>query len=507
MKKIILAVEKIWCAETSVKYLLIAAAIMLFWALGARELWTQEWRWANISWYMLYTGDYLHPVLAGAAYYDKPLLSYWLMIICSHLVGGLNEWALRLPSALAGLVAIWSTYRIGSALINRQMGLVAGWMLATAYFFIFWARTANADMLNLAGILLAIQWYFEHKEQPNFFNYFIFFFILSITALFKGLIGVAIPLIAILPDLIKNNHWKNYLKPSLVLAVVASIIFYLMPFWASTHFGGQHYSENGLYEVYRENVLRYFAPFDHQGPIYTYLIYLPLYMLPWAIFLIPAIISIRKRWVTMSAGSRWTVWSTLLIFLFLTFSGSRRNYYVLPLVPFAILMTADWVVASSNQAKLKLFSAILLLGFSICFISFCVVQPLYYCNGGVRPFAKEVQAQASAIKPWPTWNVVFLDARSKITMYIKPSHPITMLGQPKSITKKDRNSYTLDQLVTAWPVILNPPANTIFISRELYLSKLKPYFKNYQVIIEPLSLGERLLPEKETDRAIAFIPG
>ena len=34
--------------------------------------------------------------------------------------------------------------------------------------------------------------------------------------------------------------------------------------------------------------LRYFQPFDHQGPIYTYFIYLPVYLLPWVVFFIPA---------------------------------------------------------------------------------------------------------------------------------------------------------------------------------------------------------------------------
>lgn len=508
MKKIYSIFKQLLDEEASIKFLLLASCLLLFFALGSRELWTQEWRWANISWNMIYSGDYFHPILAGAAYYDKPLLSYWMMILFSHLVGGLNDWALRLPSALAGLLAIWSTYRIGSVLVNRQMGLIAGWMLATSYFFIFWARTANADMLNLAGILLAIQWYFEHKEHPSFFNYSIFFLILSVTALLKGLIGVVIPVIALLPDLLKNKQWKNYLNIHLFLALFLPILIYLSPFIISSHFGNHHeYSENGLYEVYRENILRYFSPFDHEGPIYTYLIYLPLYMMPWAIFLIPALAMLSKRWSKMNSGARWTVWSTLLIFLFLTLSGSRRNYYVLPLVPFAILMTADWLASVIQQKNsIKLFAGVLGVGFSIAFMSFCVIQPLYYSGGGVRPFSQKVKLAATKIQPWSNWNIVFLDARSKITLYLNPARPIMFLGQPTSMIDQDRKDYTSLQLVTTWPIILNPPANTIFISRELYLNKLTPYFKNYQVVVEPLSLGERFLPSSGMDKAIAFIP-
>lgn len=494
----------LWTHQTHLSVLIITAIILLFGALGGREVWTQEWRWADISWYMIYSGDYLHPMLAGASYYDKPLLSYWLMIFFAHLTGGLNEWSLRLPAACAGLLAVWSIYRIGSAVVNRTVGLMAGWMLVSAYFFLFWARTANADMLNLAGILLAIQWYFEHKDQPNFFNFLSFFIILAVTALFKGLIGFAIPILVLLPDLIQQQQWRKFFKPSLFFALLPAIGIYLIPFFASSYWGGQNYDENGLYEVYRENILRYFAPFDHQGPIYTYLIYLPLYILPWAIFFIPALYNLPKRWRYLNMGSRWIVWSTLLVFLFLTFSGSRRNYYVLPLVPFAILFTADWLAQQSENIKRYAFY-ILILALSACFLCFIIIQPLYYSQGGVRPFAQVIQKQAIKIKPWSEWNIIFLDARSKITLYLNPAHPIKLLGHP-NISGKDRTDYTLEQLTKTWPIILNPPANTIFITRELYLSKLQPYFKNYQLVIAPLSLGERLLPEKDLDRPIAFIP-
>lgn len=502
--------NRIWGPNARISYLIIAAAVMLLMMLGVRELWTQEWRWADISWNMIYSKDYLHPYLAGAAYYDKPLLSYWLMILCSHLVGSLNEWALRMPPALAGILSVWCTYRIGWKLVDRRVGLIAGWMLVTTYFFIFWGRTANADMLNLAGIMLALFWYFEHQEQPSFINYTIFFLILAVTGLFKGLIGIIIPIVAILPNLIQQKNWQRHLKLSLIPALIPAMGVYLLPFWASAHFGGEHYSESGLYEVYRENILRYISPFDHKGPIYTYFVYLPIYMLPWALFFIPAIFSLRKRWSQMVTGSRWMVWSTLLIFLFLTLSGSRRNYYVLPLVPFATLMTADWIaVGLATQTKRVLWAKYTLIGaFIAIFVSFGIVQPLYYCGGGLRSFAREVQQQANALKPWSSWNIVFLDALSKLTLYMSPARPIEIVGPPNERVRdeKDRTSYSAEQLLNTWPAITKLPPNTIFVTRVIYMPKLAPYLKNYKVVLEPLSLGARVLHTADPDREVAYIP-
>lgn len=495
--------ERLFGQSARLSLMLFAAAVMLLFFLSGHDLWTQEWRWADISWQMIYSGDYLHPYLAGAAYYDKPLLSYWLMIGFSYLVGGLNSWALRLPPALAGILAIYCTYFIGNKLVNRRVGLIAAWMLITTYYFIFWGRTANSDMLNLAGTMLAIAWYFNHREKSTLTTYAVFFLILAVTSLLKGLIGAIVPLLAIFPDLIKDQNWKKHLRWSIIPALIPAAIVYALPFWASAHFGNQHYAESGLYEVYRENVLRYFQPFDHKGPIYTYVIFLPVYMLPWAFFFIPAIISLRKRWPQMQWGERWMVWSTLIIFLFYTLSGSRRNYYTLPLVPFATLMTADWIAGTSKRMRWAAGTAVTC--FILFFLNFGVLQPLYYL-GGSQEFGKALRVEASSIKPWSSWQIVFLDARSKLTFYIDPAKPVTILNLPDQGGEKVRANYTTADLIGNWPIVLQHKPDVIFVTRKLYVDKLRPYLKNYKMLETPPCLGDRLLHINDEDSPVAFIP-
>src|SRR6185437_5060971 len=121
--------DKLWGNKARFIYLFIAAVVMLFTCLGIRDIWTQEHRWADIVYAMIYHHDYLHPKLNGSEYYDKPLLSYWLIIGFAKLLGSLTTWALRLPSAFAGLLAVWSIYSLGKSLKDRSLGLLAGWML------------------------------------------------------------------------------------------------------------------------------------------------------------------------------------------------------------------------------------------------------------------------------------------------------------------------------------------------------------------------------------------
>src|SRR5262245_31553403 len=75
----------------------LATAAVLFLRLGAPSLWTHEGRWALICREMNRSGDSFPPRLLDEDYFDKPLLSYWLMLAVGRLAGGLTETALRIP--------------------------------------------------------------------------------------------------------------------------------------------------------------------------------------------------------------------------------------------------------------------------------------------------------------------------------------------------------------------------------------------------------------------------
>lgn len=492
----------LWGKKARFSYLLIVACILLFAFLGAREIWTQEHRWADIVAGMFYRHDFLHPYLGENTYYDKPLLSYWLIAIIAKVTGGLTTWALRLPSALAGLLAIWSIYKLGATLKNRELGLLSGWILLTTFYFLFWARTSSADMLNLGGTLLAIAWYMLKRDHATFFDYMIFFIIVALTSLCKGLGGAIVPAIAVLTDIALKKSWQQHLQWPLFLAAIPALVIYILPFWASSHFGGEAYSENGLYLVYRENILRYFQPFDHEGPIYTYFIYLPIYLLPWTLFLIPALITIASRWQRLSLNSKWIAWSFLLVFLFFTLSGSRRSYYVLPIVPFAILFMADWIVSlGESSLRQRCAAAFAVCSAIILLIGVDVLPAWYYSHYGVNRFATVLKAEASKTKPWQQWQVIMLDGESKLNFYLELSPLATHYG-----IKGSRSEQTEATLKTMWPVLQHPPANTIFISRKAYLPILQKYFPHYQLVQSPEYTRIPFLRNQELDQPIAFIP-
>lgn len=331
-------------------FLFLAALLLLFWGLGTRGLWGSEGRWAEVTREMFLTGDFLHPTIGGEPYFDKPLLSYWLIAAITAVTGILNEWVARLPSAVSGFLTIWATRDIGGRLWSAEIGRLAAWILLTTYGFLFWSRTAAADMENVAAIIIAVAWYWSQRDNPGFRSFLIFYLILALGALTKGLTAVVVPIIVIFPDILREKRWRMLFKASHWAALALGLGVYLAPFCYAS-FTRPDYQASGFGMVVRENIVRYFKPFDHKQPFYIYLYELPLLLLPWSPLFIAATAGIGRAWKSLDEKTRWLVESIALIFLFFTLSGSRRGYYILPILPFCTLLTAIFTIRPRPNAN------------------------------------------------------------------------------------------------------------------------------------------------------------
>ena len=468
---------KLWGTDGSLCLLLAATAVIVLVMLQSNELWTMESRWAAVTLQMILKNDYLHPFLYTGPYYDKPLLSYWLILGCAKIIGNLNEWALRLPSALAAIITVYCTYKIGYLLVSRNAGLIAGWLLITLFSFDFWGRTASADMLNAAGIMLATLWYVQCRPNPSFGKYLLFFAIIALTCLCKGLIG-ALPLLIIFPDLVINQEWKKHINLSLLIALLIGAGIYLLPFFLSAYFGNQQVQTNGLVEVFRENIQRFFAPFDHHAPFYIYLIYLPLYLLPWTILLLPALGYDLWHWRSLKPNQRWLIKIIIILLLVLSLSGGKRSYYILPSLPFAILILADWLDnflffrANWSRQLQKIVGVIYLL--LLCW--FGIIQLLNNLHtSGIWQFAAQVHKIAEVKKPWNQWQITALKTThdSSAIFYLQPQHEILAAD----LSKIDKTK--------------------IIIATKEDLAKLQLILSSYQLVAED---------KKSAQATIALIP-
>ncbi len=87
----------------SLLWLCAIASVAFLWNLGNIGLVDEtEPLFAEAARQMTVTGDWITPYFNGETRFDKPPLIYWLMAVAYHTLG-VNEWAVRIPSALCAI--------------------------------------------------------------------------------------------------------------------------------------------------------------------------------------------------------------------------------------------------------------------------------------------------------------------------------------------------------------------------------------------------------------------
>jgi 4-amino-4-deoxy-L-arabinose transferase-like glycosyltransferase len=387
--------------------LILAACFgLFFFALGDRLLWGSEGRWAEITREMMLTGDYFHPTINGEPYFDKPLFTYWFIAGIAMVAGKLNELVVRLPSAIMGLAAVWATLRLGSRLWSPAVGRIAACIVMTCYGVVLWSRSGAADTENMATVILCTLWYWSRRDKLNFTALLVLYLAAFIGSHMKGPVAAVVTALVILPDLfgekvwkskasmgvffalcavafagvglrgyftcsvvvlalapltLADGRWKAFVKPSALLALAIGLAVFFIPFMWAAKTNPATYGSSGLALVWQENVQRFTSPIDHKNSVFTYVWSVPILLLPWAPLFICALIAAVKEWKGLDANTRWLLKAMALVFIFFTLAGSRRNYYILPIVPFcALLAAALWV-----RVKEAASAPIVQLGFDI----------------------------------------------------------------------------------------------------------------------------------------------
>ncbi len=375
--------------RVAVAGVLALAALLFFPRLGTRALWSSEFRWAEIAREMLLSSRYFWPTINGHVYFDKPLGSYWLALGATKLTGGLNETSVRLPSAIAGLLGVWFLMLIGRRLYGERTALLAGLVLATSFSFVFFSRNASADVETVAGELAALLLFLRNEQQPDGWWVIGLWLVMAVTSLTKGLLGFVLPLLVIgsyscLVDgwgelgrrltrgsmaertswLVERNRWLFNWKSLLGIALGGAV--YYVPFAISAARTG---SEKGLEMVYRENIVRFFHPFDHRGPIYLYVYVIFALMMPWSAFLPAALTKAHGSpsddgtHLSESRG-RFVLAYFWVTFIFFTLAGSRRSYYLLPILPAGALLVAR-MLTTPTEALSPLARRLLWMGYAV----------------------------------------------------------------------------------------------------------------------------------------------
>ena len=130
--------------------------LLCFGLLGTRSLnEPDEGRYAEIAREMVETGNWLVPHIWYVPHLDKPPFTYWA-VAASLTVLGVNEWAVRLPLALAGLSAAWATFLLVRSVAGAAAGRTAALVFLTSALAWVMGRMLTTDIILTQFIAWAI---------------------------------------------------------------------------------------------------------------------------------------------------------------------------------------------------------------------------------------------------------------------------------------------------------------------------------------------------------------
>jgi 4-amino-4-deoxy-L-arabinose transferase-like glycosyltransferase len=331
--------------------LLLAAAGALYLPnLGVPSLWDiDEGNNAECAREMLESLNLIVPTFNCWLRVDKPALLYWLQI-GAYEACGIGEFAARLPSALAALVAVLATYELGRRMFGATAGLLGALALASTTGFAAAAHFANPDALLTACTVLALLAFWQGFSRGEPVWLVPMGLVMGLGVLAKGPVGLVLPMAVACLFLLSGWRLRFLANRWLPLGALAFVLV-MGPWYAWVGADTKGEFLKGFFLDH--NIGRALSPMEnHGGPFYYYALVLPLGFLPWSVFLAPAaydgLRALRRDRsapdgeTQPNADDRLAVrflWGWVLVyFLFFSLAATKLPNYILPLyVPLGLL--------------------------------------------------------------------------------------------------------------------------------------------------------------------------
>jgi 4-amino-4-deoxy-L-arabinose transferase-like glycosyltransferase len=329
---------------------------------------------AEVAREMVARHDWITLYANGIRYLEKAPLMYWGMA-ASFTLFGPEDWAARLPLAIATLALVLVVYYSGPRFFNSAMaGFYAALILLTSFGIFIYTRIIIPDVIVCLWLSLSILlfWISLEHPQPSRATAWGFAAACALNVLTKGLIGVVFPLAIVFIFLLLNRNighlrrWHPF--SSLLIFLVIALPWHIAAAIANQSQGhpagtvvttGNVHGFLWFYFI-NEQALRYLnrrVPRDYDTvPLLLFWGLLVIWLMPWMAFIWQAIDPVRMRSSLRrvrlprhdQAWSLLGIWAAFVM-VFFSFS-TRQEYYALPALPPIALMIGGWLAREEKCA-------------------------------------------------------------------------------------------------------------------------------------------------------------
>jgi 4-amino-4-deoxy-L-arabinose transferase-like glycosyltransferase len=328
--------------------LLVLAALTFFVGLGRGAITdADEAFYAESALEMVESGNWLTPHYNYEVRFQKPVLYYWLTA-ATYQIAGTNEATARWWSAMAGLGLVLVTAVCARRWYDEQTAWLAGAIVATNFGYFSIARMALPD-LPLTFLITLSTWtaLVCTLESQRFPMRWVAAsaIALGLGFLMKGPVGLAIPVLVIVPILVIERRSLS-LRPMQIVAGLLLFVAVAAPWYLAmwmTH--GTAYLE-GFFVG--DNFERFATDrFNDPRPWWFYLPVVAGGLLPWSplclVWFRPIKEFLARRRAASVVEVRLLIWA-LLPLAFFTLSVGKQPRYVLPVLPPLAMLLASSIV-------------------------------------------------------------------------------------------------------------------------------------------------------------------
>ncbi len=309
-----------------------------------------EPREALVAQSMLTTGNWLVGTGYGGVVPSKPPFTHWLMALSSYVCGGMNEYASRLPAALALVLFAFYYARFLSRRYGEEFAILASLILLLSAEWLRAGVSARVDTVLSVTLAAAFLSFYEASEN-QFKRYPILLpLLLCMATLTKGPVALllAMGVFGLYLLLTKHKFLEIARKLSLLIAPAALLsgIWYLAGFTeAGDKFGAKFYYENiARFAGTMEDEPHRHSVFYLYGTVF-------LGLLPWTLLFLPILFRKLREWgwarfslKSFDTFQMFALCATLVLIVFYSIPSSKRSVYLLPIYPFLSFWVARAVM-------------------------------------------------------------------------------------------------------------------------------------------------------------------
>ncbi|MBF0545934.1 MAG: glycosyltransferase family 39 protein [Candidatus Riflebacteria bacterium] len=317
---------------------------------------------------MVKSGDYLTPSYNGKIWYDKPPLFYWLSSFCTYCTEyvtsntsfRVSETAMRLPSAVLGVLLVILVFFWGSIAGNFSASLLSAIVMATCLQQIILCHAAVTDITLTFFLTLSLFSISNWLESENAKSRHLWAVIAGIAAglamLTKGPVSIVLLPAALIIHLAITKKLRQLLSFDTLLMVIFSLLVGLPWFIISWKLHPEEFYHDMILVNHIQRFLKPEHP-DQTGHFFSYFLNIPIlfiFFFPWSMFLIQSLRNSYRRFKNMQLPESdllALIWIGV-VFCFFSISKTQLVTYIFPLYPAAALIVGKWFANITGDEKI-----------------------------------------------------------------------------------------------------------------------------------------------------------